>query len=451
MSRPVPIVLVLLALAVTGCGAGGPDGPSGAERPNVLLITLDTTRADHLGCYGYGLPTSPHLDRLAKESVVFENAISTASWTLPAHASLFTGKFTSSHGARYDPQGPLKLTSGIQGPPVWDEYRARGMSLEERTLAGLLREGGYATAAVVAGPWMKRVFGLDGGFDHYDDDQVHDVSGRLASEVTAAALSWLSLPRDGPFFLFLNYYDPHSPFGAPEPFTFEFIPEGRPRGFKKRNWLALYDGEIRYVDEHLGELFDGLRRRGLWDDALIVVTADHGELFGEKGRWGHGEYLTQQELHVPLIVRYPRGEVAPGRRREPIQTVDILPLILDRVGLEPPAGIQGGHGHPVCAEAYPLELFSDDKAGDWRVLYDWPHKYVWNSKGAGGLYDVAGDPLEEVDLSASEEARAREMDLALHGYLESLPPPGKAAPAGEVGPEVAEALRNLGYLGGEEP
>jgi len=434
-------VLAPLSILAAACG-----GSASLERPNVLLITLDTTRADHLGCYGYGLETSPNLDRLAEQSVVYEHAISTASWTLPAHAALFTGKFTSSHGARYDPEGPLRLTSGIEGPAAWDGYRARGLSVEERTLAGLLGQAGYATGAVVAGPWMKRVFGLDRGFEHYDDDQVHDVSGRLAEEVTSAALSWLAIPRDGPFFLFLNYYDPHSPFGAPEPFTFRFLPEGRPRNDRRGNLVHLYDGEIRYMDEHLGALFRELERQGLWDDTLVVVTADHGELFGEGGRWGHGEYLSEAELHVPLIVKHPRGEVPPGRRAEPIQTVDVLPLILARAGVPLPAGIQGGARHPICAEAYPLEAFSQDKAGDWRALYDWPVKYVWNSRGRGGLYDVAADPLETVDLSAGQGERARRMDLALQGYLSNLPPPGESV-GGDVDAETAEALRNLGYTG----
>ena len=159
-SRLCWLTVFVLALAASGCEAlfGG--------RPNVVLITLDTTRADHLGCYGYERATSPNLDRLAEASIVYTHMIATSSWTLPAHATLFTGKFTSSHGARYDPEGPLVLSDAIEGP--WSIYRARGLGEEGRTLAQVLQEAGYATGAVVGGPWMKRVFGLDRGFDFYE-------------------------------------------------------------------------------------------------------------------------------------------------------------------------------------------------------------------------------------------------------------------------------------------
>ena len=155
--------------------AGGCATPSRSSLPNILLITLDTTRYDRLSCHGYSLPTSPNLDALAAESVLYTRAYSTSSWTLPAHASLFTGKFVTSHGARKDPTGPLRLSSGIQGNKDWDNVRARGLSVEETTFAQILKRTGYDTGAVVAGPWMKKVFGLDRGFDQYDDDGIKKI------------------------------------------------------------------------------------------------------------------------------------------------------------------------------------------------------------------------------------------------------------------------------------
>ena len=137
------------------------------ERPNILLITLDTTRADRLSCYGYERDTSLWLDTLAKESVMYTKAIAPSSWTLPSHASLFTGKFTSSHGARYDPNGPLMLTDAIKGPSTWNQYRARSISTNERTLAEILKGVGYTTGAVVGSPWLKRIFGISKGFDYH--------------------------------------------------------------------------------------------------------------------------------------------------------------------------------------------------------------------------------------------------------------------------------------------
>ena len=457
MSRLLtPLIPALLLSAA--CGGEPATGTSagaarGAARPNVVLMTLDTTRADHLGCYGYGRDTSPNLDRLADEAVVHERAYSTTSWTLPAHASLFTGKFTTSHGARYDAEGPLRLTSGIDGPEVWDNYRARGLSRGETTLASVLSEAGYATGAVVAGPWMKAVFGLGLGFDHYDDEDIHSVSGRLAEEVTDAALGWidgleLSGPDGAPFFLFLNYYDPHSPFGAPEPFTFEYLPpERRSRQAlnERANWVDLYDGEIKYTDLHVGRLFDGLRERGAWDDTLVIVTADHGELFGEHGLWGHGESLSQEEIHVPMIVRYP-GSRGAGRSDVPIQLVDVPALVLDLLELPLPPDALALGAHPIVAEVYPLELFI--KTGDWRVLVEWPHKYMWNSKRGDALFDLESDPAERNERSRTEPARARDMRARLEAYLASLPAPGEAGPGGEVDPSIAEGLRNLGYLDG---
>jgi len=440
------LAAALLCLA-SGCGRG--ETPTAAKRPNVLLITLDTTRADHLGCYGYERDTSPNLDRLAAEALLYERAFSTTSWTLPAHASLFTGKFTSSHGARYDPGGPLRLTSGITGPAEWNDYRARGLSPGETTLAGTLRAAGYATAGVVAGPWMKRVFGLDAGFEHYDDDQVHTLSGRLASEVTNAALGWLArLDGERPFFLFLNYYDAHSPFEAPEPFKYHFLsPEARARGAKGgRDLVAMYDGEILYADLHMGRLFDEMRARGLWDDTLVIVTADHGELLGEHGRWGHGQTLSQQELHVPLIVRDPGGTVPPGRSLDPIQLVDVGALVLARLDLPLPPRSQGGGAHPVVAEVYPLERFAP--GGSWRALIEWPHKYVRGSRGQVGLFDLEADPGESHDLTPGEAARSSRMQGELEAYLGALPLPGPAGPEAAVDPALSESLHSLGYMDG---
>ena len=448
ISQQLPLaVLVLAALLAAACGAEEGSAPA---RPNVLIITLDTTRADHLGCYGYERETSPNLDRLAAESTLYTHVISTSSWTLPSHAALFTGKFTASHGARYDPTGPLKLTSGIEGPADWDHYRARGLSTGEVTLAGVLGEAGWRTGAVVAGPWMKRVFGLDVGFEHYDDEQVHSVTGRLASEVTDAALSWLSQPDERPFFLFLNYYDPHSPFQAPAPYTFEFVPPQRhtQRGLaNSKNWLDLYDAEILYTDEHVGRLLDELRRTQRFDNTLIVVTSDHGELFGEQGHWGHGEFLTQQELSVPMFIKQPGGSTQPARDDRPMQQVDVMPLVLERLGLPIPAGVQGaarGGEHPLISEVYPLPMFA--KTGDWRVLVEGSLKYVWSSQGNHALYDLAVDPLELDNLASERSEVMQAMGARLDDYLASLPAPGEAGPEREVGTELSETLGSLGYM-----
>ncbi|MFC1657678.1 sulfatase-like hydrolase/transferase, partial [Candidatus Moduliflexota bacterium] len=159
------------------------------ERPNIILITLDTTRRDRLGCYGCTSPTSPVLDKLAGESLLYTRAIAPSNWTLPSHASLFTGKFTASHGARFDPEGPLSLGGHLEGPEeFWGAFRARGLGEDEETLAAILAAAGYATGGVAAGPWLKRAFGLDRGFSFWDDGQISTENGRTADQVTPAAL-----------------------------------------------------------------------------------------------------------------------------------------------------------------------------------------------------------------------------------------------------------------------
>lgn len=419
-------------------------------RPPILLITLDTTRPDRLGLYGYAHDTSPHLDALARDSVVYTRALSTSSWTLPAHASLFTGKFTSSHGARYDRLGPLRLLDAIDGRPNWADFRARGLSPGEVTLAETLGEAGYATGAVVAGPWMKRIFGLAKGFQHYDDSDITSVAGRLAPSVTDAAIEWLEGVRDGPFLLFLNYYDPHGPLNTPLPFVEAVDPDGSRRGRKTTHarQSLYYDAEIRFMDHHLGRLLDRLKAWGLYEDTWILVTADHGELLGEHGKRGHGKYLTQEELQVPLIVKHPRGEVSPGRDDTPVQLTDLFPWICRRLGLDVPAGVQGGAppevGHPLVAEIYPLAAASRD--GDWRALYEGDFKFLWSSRGNHQLFDLAKDPEELDNRIHADPERSRDMGRRLAAYLAGLPPPAPAPEGGEIDAETRKALQSLGYI-----
>lgn len=411
-----------LAFGLTRCR-------SRIEKPNVVLMTLDTTRRDRLGCYGYSRPTSPNLDALAARSVVFERAVAASSWTLPSHASIFTGKFPSSHGADYDPEGPLRLTQAIEGPEEWAEYRASGLSPGETTLALLLREQGYQTAAVVGGPWMKRVFGLDRGFEAYDEEGIGDVNGRLASEVTTAALEFLER-TESPFFLFLNYFDPHGPYEAPSPFGGSFGQELSDR----------YDEEILYMDHHIGRFLEGMKREGLLEDSLILVTADHGELLGEHGKMGHGASLFEEEIRVPFWVKYPGDEVAPGRSIEPVHHVDVLPLVLERLGLSSP----GRGPQPLLAEVNPLEFMSPD--GSWRALYLGRHKLLWNSRGNHALFDLEKDPGEQNDLSGADPARTTEAIGLLDKVLSSLPPPGRPGPPTTLDEDTLKALRNLGYV-----
>jgi arylsulfatase A-like enzyme len=414
------------------------------------VITLDTTRADRLGCYGNTDEITPNIDRLAQESVLYSRATSTTGWTLPAHVSLFTGKFTSSHGARLDPNGPLILSKEIG--ERFSGFRAWGMSPEEITLATLLKEDGYRTGAVVAGPWMKKVMGLDRGFEFYDDTGITTLSGRLAHSVTDTAIAWLSEPDPRPFFLFLNYFDPHGPYRPPPEFRkgspkTEVGMSARQLEDQRNNWL--YDGEIRYMDHHIGRLFDALREKGLYDGTLVIVTADHGELLGEHGAYTHGARLHQPIVHIPLIMKYPGAGQTASTNDERAQLVDILPTVLKELGLPIPDGVQGDAldrlDHPVVSEAYPLPLVQDYD-GATRVLFEDGFKFIQRTRGRNLLFDLDSDPGEEINLLAQFPERATAMEQTLVRYLDSLPVSVHDATPREVDKDTEEALRGLGYV-----
>jgi arylsulfatase A-like enzyme len=424
-----------LVLLLAACGRDTP------ERPSVLLITLDTTRPDHLGCYGHTGGNSPQLDVLAAESEVYDNAVSTSSWTLPAHASLFTGQVPTRHQAQHDESGPLLLTQAIEGP--YERYRVRGLRPDAVTLAQILRDHGYATGAVVGGPWMKRVFGLDRGFASYDDADILGVNGRRANQVTDAALGWLAQRGGEPFFLFLNYFDPHAPYDPP-------LDWERAHSTALLNDLPqLYDLEIGFMDDQIGRLLAALRARGLYDDLLVVVTADHGELLGEHGLRGHGLTLSQEELRVPLLVKFPAADRRRGRRAERAQLTDVLPTVLARLGLPQPADVQGGVlpriAHPVVAELRVTPRVGDK--GSFRALFEGDWKYVETSLGAATLYDVAVDPAESHDRSHERAEQTRAMAGRLDSYLASLERAVPASADSVVDPETVRALEALGYVG----
>lgn len=426
-------------------------------RPNVLVLSLDTTRADRLGIYGYERPTSPALDQLARDGAWYERAYTTATWTLPAHASLFTGKFPKSHGARYDAAGPLVLGTELHGPADWKKIRARGLGPDEHLLAEHLRQAGYRTGGVVAGPWMKAVFGLARGFEHWDDTGITSVNGRPAAAVTGAALAWLDAPDAGtkPFFLFLNYFDPHTPFYPPINFVDLVVPAAeRPHGEAKneRDLSNLYDGEIRAMDFHIGRVLDHLRAKGLYDSMWIVAVADHGELLGEHGARGHGSSLFEPELRIPFLVKPPRGEDPRGERSELVQISDVFPMILGRVGLAIPPGTQAAFppppGRMAFAEVNPLRGFG--KRGDWLGVIDGDWKYLASAAGDRLLFDIARDPGESHNAAEDEPERAARMRAAVEGWIAALPEPARGTGAtAEVDAETKRALESLGYLDGE--
>ncbi|MFW6125152.1 MAG: sulfatase, partial [Pirellulales bacterium] len=292
-------VLAALAASAVGAAVAIAVVSIGDERPpNVLLITLDTARKDHLSCYGYARPTTPNIDAVAGESLVYHAAVAASNWTLPSHASMLTGLFPPTHGAHF---------VGRDQPHVPHTEPAARMASQCKTLAEVLQEADYRTVAVVAQFWwLGAHYELDQGFDYYDHRAgAPPLHYRRADQITDLAIEWLEQDDGRPFFLFLNYMDPHHPYVPPPPFDRRFqtassiqsmppsweyfdqlqvqlLQQRRPWPAETTEFLVnAYDGEIAYMDQHVGRLFDWLRSNDYYDSTMIVITSDHGEQFGE--------------------------------------------------------------------------------------------------------------------------------------------------------------------------
>lgn len=348
---------VALALALSSVAACGP--VHGPDTPNIVLISVDTLRADHLSSYGFGAETTPHMDALAVQSVLFERAVAASSSTAPSHASMLTSRYVREHSVGY-------LNGGT---------RLKG----DTTLAELLRDAGYETGAFVSNYVLRRQLGFDRGFDTYDDrfpkpePNRPEIFERKAHATTERALEWLG-KADAPFFLWVHYQDPHGPYDPPAEYlgsaALAVDPEEEPIPLLSSNlefggvpayqvlpgltkpsqYHARYADEIRYVDHWIGELLAQPQLR----DAIVLLTADHGESLGEAGRYFmHGTSSLPAEAHVPLLLRAPGVE--PRRVAEMVSHLDVLPTLLELVGLEPPAGVRGVALGPYLRGEVPLQ------------------------------------------------------------------------------------------------
>lgn len=395
--------------------------------PNVLLIVLDATRPDHLSAYGYPRPTSPVLAQVAASGVRCDQAIATSSWTLASQASLLSGLYPIRHGACY--RRPC-LNDAVRTLPQW------------------LKTRGYATAAVVSAPYLVSKFSLNRGFDHYDE-QMPRREKRRATDVTDAALRWLDRARGRPFFLFVHYFDAHTPLNPPAPFDQVFDPdytgpwngtrfghaEAVMRGEEtlspadREHLIALYDGELAYQDRGLGRLLDQVTNWRLDETTLLVITADHGESLGERGVWLHATSLYEELLHVPLVWRFP-GRLPPGRViPDPVNLVDLLPTILDLIGQPLPAGLDGVSLRPLLTgekvahrpgfafvdrSPFLVRQFGSRYDRDlWAVRHDgW--KLIQDSRGPEWLFNLRADPGETDNCLDREPAQA----VALRALLD---------------------------------
>jgi arylsulfatase A-like enzyme len=481
--------------------------PKHHRGPNVLLVVLDTTRARNLSAYGYGRDTTPFLSEFARESTLYLDAISPAPWTVPAHASLFTGLSPSIHQATTE---------------------HRWLSSRFSTVAEILRDNGYLTAGFSCNSWVGPSFNLNQGFQHFfqvyrlpsvaEEDPLRRLFwGRVASHLLGTRLVGLSPPDKGaamtnrfvrrwldqwqksssdrPFFVFINYIEPHLPYNPPPDVRSRFVNAPlRPalRGLVGDDWIeglfraiglhnlekadyeqlaSLYDAELAYLDQELRELLDDLRHRRLLDDTLVLIVGDHGENLGEHGGLlDHCFSVHQTLLHVPLIVRYPplfpEGERYPGL----VSTASVFSTIVEAAGARLPPGSppcagplpRGGEvGAPYAMSEYGLPIFelsslaTDARGADvrpfavrQRAIQDGRFKLVVRSDGESSLYDLASDPGEENPVDPASTPEGERLRRQLDAWVAALRPETLPPPASEAAldSQTRESLRSLGYI-----
>ncbi len=416
-----------LAVAMLSCAdSTGPGRESGEAARHLLLVTFDTTRADHLSVYG-GRAKVPHLERMAADGVRFDQALAPTPLTLPSHVSLFTGRYPPAHGVHNN------------GTYVLGD--------EAVSLTEILRAGGFQTAAILGSLVLDSRYGLDQGFELYDDQMPSQQTPgtlnveRPAEEVADRALAWLEARGEERWFLWLHFFDPHWEYRAPEPYGSDYS-------------ATPYDGEIAYADAQLGRVLDQLARRGWLDDTLVVLTSDHGESLDEHGESTHGLFVYDATTRIPLLMRHP-GRLGQGRTVESlVSLVDVAPTILEVLGLPrgdlPAAGrsllpvLEGEEGEPpaVFLETWAPRL--DYGWSELTAIRDVRWKYIRAPRPE--LYDLQADPLELTDLAAVEPERVREYAGKLEALESSISSGDPTAERQQLDPQVRKALESLGYL-----
>lgn len=419
--------LVVLASGVTGCSKDEPpaDEKLRLGQDNVLLITLDTTRADHIGCLGYEKAGTPNIDGLANGGVLFTRGQSQVCLTLPSHSSIMTGRYPREHGIRVNGRNAL----GREIP----------------TLAEIFGERGYATAAFIAAIVLERQYGLARGFDHYGDNLSTDVtlsSGvpeRRGDRVTEEALGWFNELGDEPFFAWVHYYDAHDPYDPPPPYDTQYEHP--------------YDGEIAFADAQVGRLLDWLKSSGRADNTLVVLVADHGEAFGEHGVNGHTMFAHQAELHVPMLFHYPKKLRTPRVVDAVVELVDVFPTLLELAEVQPPPDLLSRSLVPALLGEEFDSVASYGENSHMLFAYQWSPqrslvtdrwKYIATTKPE--LYDLEKDPGETKNLVADDPEVAKALrDQLIRRYNEMTP---KSAAADlENDPAARKAMESLGYTG----
>ncbi len=447
--------------------------------PNVILITLDTVRAANVSLYGYERQTTPNLAEFASTSVVYECAVSHSSWTLPSHQTIFTGRY------------PSELSE------KWGATRLQDAHI---TLAEIVNLIGYRTGGVIAGPQCSGVYGFSQGFDYYEDrlpiytpflsqlvnrlvpNLFSAVGKRRADQNNDFVFRWLERNSSLPFFLFINYFDPHLRTNPPFPYRNAFdgsygairsflmsqgdmesdVTEGRRdlSDAEKKHWITLYDCEILFLDSELGRLFGKLKELGVYDNSLIVITSDHGHSYGEHHLAGHGGWIFEESVKVPLIIRYPGGRLGGTRVPERFGLINLFSLILSELNLPIPETAHSSkrlEKEGLCIlENGRKNTMSEKKFAyqdcDLRAIYRGPYKLVTINGEMAEVYNLERDPGETINLLDKEREEAYTLENILAEILEDmLFPPAMAEIEGDEEEKakrerLIKQLKAVGYL-----
>ena len=477
-----------LARAAPSQSLPSPITSKAATQPNVIVLVMDTVRADHLSVYGYSRKTTPNLKRLAEDSTVYNQAISASDFTLTSHATLFTGMYGSWHGAHCQPP---------------DASYGQALSSGIPTLAEMLSSKGYRTMGIAANLYLRADFGLERGFQTFRIPRPVPLlaaeSWYMLRNAMRRGLSWIvdtsQFDRlysrgveinqtffdvvketdlsQAPFFAFLNYMDAHFPYVPPAPFDRLFPGKGHrmlqddleaiqskvvnggslPEVYSTYS-SSQYDGGIAYIDVQIGQIVQWLKDQKLYDNTMIVVTSDHGEAFGEKRFFLHGNSTYQNLLHVALLVKYPNS-AHKGVVDEPVSTTDVVPTVLDTLRFHIPPTVQGknlldaaslqpreifGESFP-CPVIHPSECISGCTI---RSVILWPNKFITSSNGKYETYDLSNDPDESRNLFGSRNPTSQQLGAGLASWIKSMPQQSKQQL--KLDPEVMQRLKSLGYI-----
>jgi len=435
--------------------------------PNVIIIVIDALRKDHLGIYGYRRQTTPNIDRFAQDAIVFQSAISNSSWTSPSVASFFSSLYPSTHGC-------VTLSYTSDGDVVVTDF------LDSRimTLAEMLKEEGYKTAAVVAhNAWVPKRLQFDQGFDVFKrcDQLEKQYKGRGVSEVNNTALPWIVKNKNRPFFVYLHYTNAHHPYPSPPPFNSFFksskigqtdykeIERKPPQVRDKAFWIDKYDNAIRYVDYSIGQLLKNLEEHGLLNNTIVVITADHGEAFGEHGSFEHASTLYNEQICIPLIIKFPREIKLPDIGNSQIQLIDVTALILSILNCRIPYSIDGWNLQQLSKEealarravfSEFVSHYSTASLGIAKIAMlkdSFKSIYDVNKQELTEFYDLEKDKAEEKNIISIYPVKAKEFEEEIKSWYKLRLQKRKQLGIGRGSIKIEDEktlnqLRALGYL-----